>query len=295
MCCAIAIVLLLSCGERKTQRIVVIGDLHADIGVARDVIRLAGGIDDNDNWIGGNLIIVQLGDLIGRSYDDREVLDFILDLRAKAETNGGKVHVLVGNHEVFGARLDQRWVHEQAFAAFEDIPGLDPDNPRLSDLPESQRARSGALMPGGYYARRIAEFPAVLRLGDTIFAHGGVTPYWATYGIDNINNEISQWFAGKTGEPAPSLGVDPGNNDDGVMWSRHFSADVGADDCAMLDESLSILSAKRMIVAHSVKETITSYCGDQVWAIDVGMSRYYGGEIQLLEIIDDRYISLIKH
>jgi len=149
-------------------------------------------------------------------------------------------------------------------------------------------------MPGGYYARQIAEFPAVLRLGNTIFAHGGVTPYWATYGIDNINDEISQWFAGQTGEPAPSLGVDPGNDDDGVMWSRHFSADVGTDNCAMLDESLSILGAKRMIVAHSVKETITSYCGDQVWAIDVGMSRYYGGEIQILEIINDEMTSVIR-
>jgi hypothetical protein len=42
----------------------------------------------------------------------------------------------------------------------------------------------------------MGEFPAVLRIGDTIFAHGGVTPYWAGYGIDRINEEVGLWFAG---------------------------------------------------------------------------------------------------
>jgi len=279
---------------KKAERVVVIGDIHADLGAGRDAFRLAGGIDDDDHWIGGDLVIVQLGDFIGRSYEDREVLDFLLEVRAKAEAGGGKVHLVIGNHEVFGARLELGWVAPRAYAAFDGIPELELDDPRLADLAQSQRSRGAALMAGGPYAKKLAELPAVLRLGDTVFAHGGITPYWAEYGVDRINREVSQWFTGLTDEPASSRGVDAGNSDDGVMWSRHFSADVTDEDCAMLADSLSILGAKRMIVAHTVHESITPRCNERVWAIDVGMSRYYGGEVQVLEIIDDELVSVIQ-
>ncbi|MCK5324979.1 MAG: metallophosphoesterase [Woeseiaceae bacterium] len=280
--------------HNSAQRVVVIGDIHADIGAAREAFRIAGGTDENSNWIGGDLIIVQLGDFIGRSYEDREVIEFILAVRKGAETAGGKVHVLIGNHEVFGARSELRWVPDSAYAAFDGIPGLDLDNPLIAHLPVSRRARSAALMPGGLFARQLAEFPAVLRLGDTIFVHGGVTPHWAAYGIARINEEVSQWFAGESDQPLSARGMDPGHFDDSVMMSRHFSEDVDEDDCAMLEESLRILGAKRMIVGHSVQKSITARCDEKVWAVDVGMSRYYGGNLQVLDIIDDEKISIIS-
>jgi len=299
--CAYSLLLasmLSGCAEWKLdsveQRIVVIGDIHADIGVARDVFRLAGATDENDDWIGGNLIVVQLGDLIGRSYEDREVLDFVLELQDKAEVEGGKVFALIGNHEVFGARLELRWVSPLAYAAFDSIPGLDLDHPRLADLLPDQRARGAALMPGGHYAKELAKFPAVLQLGSTIFVHGGVTPVWAEYGIERINAEVSQWFVGETEQPLPARGMDPGNLDDSVMMSRHFSEDVGANECAILNESLKILGARRMIVAHTVQESITSNCNERVWAIDVGMSRYYGGGVEVLEIVSDEVVKILR-
>lgn len=278
-------------GSANRGRVVAIGDLHADIGVTRRVFRLAGATDAHDAWIGGPLTVVQLGDLIGRSDDERQVLDFIFDIRRKAEAGGGKVHVLIGNHEVFGGRVDNQAVGPNPFPAFEGMTGLDLEDPRLRILPLHQRARGAALMTGGPYARRLAELPTVLRLGETIFAHGGVVPRWARYGIDRINAEVSAWLMGKTPEPDSSLGVDDG---DRVMWTRQFSAGVDERDCAVLEESLSILRARRMIVAHTVHKRITPRCGDKVWAVDVGMSRAYGGTIELLNIVDDEVLSVLR-
>jgi len=277
----------------RAQRLVAIGDLHADIDAARRAFRLAGSTDERDAWIGGNLIVVQMGDLIGRGSDDREVLDFVLGLQGKAKAAGGALHVLVGNHEVFAARPDHRWVNPDAFAGFQKIPGLNLRDPRLAELPAGERARAAALMPGGLYAKQVAAFPAVLRVGNTIFAHGGVLPMWARYGIDRINGEVREWLAGRTAEPPSTLGLDDGSADDGVMWSRHFSAGSGNQGCALLEESLSILGAQRMVVAHTVHPRITPRCQEQVWAIDVGISRYYGGELQVLEIVDDRQLRVV--
>lgn len=146
-------------------------------------------------------------------------------------------------------------------------------------------------MPGGPYARRLAEWPVVLKLGQTVFVHGGVVPRWARYGIDRINRETRDWLQGKTAEPDSTLGVDDG---DRVMWTRQFSAGVTSADCAQLDESLKILGARRMIVAHTVHPEITARCNERVWAVDVGMSRAYGGSVEVLEIVDDSKLRVLR-
>jgi hypothetical protein len=276
------------------ERVVAIGDIHADIDAARQAFRLAGAVDEDDNWIGGDLVVVQLGDLIGRSYQDLEVLNYVLGLKEKARAGGGQVHALIGNHEVFAAKLYYRWVPEEAFTSFQLVPHLVVDDPRLVELPEHQRARAAALMPGGFLAKQLAEFPVILRLGDTIFVHGGVMPFWARYGIDRINNDISRWLAGEIDEPVAAKGMSPGTDYESVVTSRHFSKNVDERSCEMLEKSLQRLQARRMVVAHSVQDSITSYCDEKVWAVDVGMSRYYGGDIEVLEIVDDEVVSVLR-
>ena len=272
------------------SRLVAIGDIHADIQALRKAFQAAGATDARGAWIGGTLTVVQLGDLIGRSDDEREVLDFIFEIQRRAAERGGAVHALIGNHEVMGGRLDNQAVGPNPFPAWESVSGLRRDDPRLRHLLPSERARGAALMPGGPYARRIAEFPTVLKIRGTVFTHGGVTPRWASYGTDRINREVGDWLKGLTPEPQSSQGVDDG---DRVMWTRQFSQNVDPSDCQQLAESLRLLGAQRMIVAHTVHERITSRCDGQVWAVDVGMSRAYGGRVQVLEIVDDRVLRVI--
>jgi hypothetical protein len=272
-------------------RVVAIGDVHADLGALRLALRTAGAIDARDRWIGGALTIVQLGDMIGRSDQEREVLDFMFDLQRRAKEGGGTVYALLGNHEIFGGRLDNQAVGPNPFPAWENVPGLRLEDPRLRHLPPFARARGAALMPGGPYARRLAELPVILKLGQTVFVHGGIVPRWAQYGVDRINREVRDWLLGQRDEPDSALGVDDG---DRVMWTRQFSASVTPADCAQLTESLKILGARRMIVAHTVHEEITARCDERVWAIDVGMSRAYGGHVEVLEIVDDAKLRVLR-
>ena len=276
-------------GLPAQKRLVAIGDLHADLDNARRAFRLAGAIDERDAWIGGPLTIVQMGDLIGRGSQDREVLEFVLALQTKAAAAGGTLHVILGNHEVFAARPDHRWVAPDAFAAFDGIPKLNLRDPRVLALPVPERSRFAALMPGSAFATRIATFPAVLKIGDIVFAHGGVLPLWAEYGIDRLNADVRAWLMGKSAdEPRATSGLDDGSGDDGVMWSRHFAAAPESIACPLATESLDRLKARRMVVAHTVLKSITSRCDDRIWAIDVGISRYYGGDLQALELISGR-------
>ena len=56
----------------------------------------------------------------------------------------------------------------------------------------------------------------------------------------------------------------------------------------MLKEALGALNAKRMVMGHTVqKPDVSPACQEQAWRIDVGMSRFYGGPIEVLELRGD--------
>jgi hypothetical protein len=46
-------------------------------------------------------------------------------------------------------------------------------------------------------------------------------------------------------------------------------------------------------VAHTVLRGITARCDERIWAIDVGISRYYGGDLQVLEIVNDQHVRVL--
>ena len=264
-------------------RIVAIGDLHGDIVAARGALKLAGAIDDEDRWIGGNLVVVQTGDQIDRGDDDREVLDLLTRLADEASRAGGALYALNGNHELMNGALDLRYASPASLADFAefDTVGNDEDT-LLADLPLEQRGRAVAFRPGGPYARVLARRNIIMVVGDNVFVHGGVLPDHVDYGIERINEEVQEWLRGDAACPE---GIHERTS---PTWTRSYSDEVDADDCEMLQDVLETLDAKRMIVGHTVQEDgITSYCDGRVWCIDVGMSAYYGGRIQVLEIVGD--------
>ncbi len=191
--------------------------------------------------------------------------------------------VLDGNHEVMNVSLDFRYVTPHGFADFEAVPGADT-NPRLATLPAADRARGSEFLPGGPMAKRLAKRPIVAVVGDTVFVHGGVLPKHVRYGLDRMNREVSAWMEGAAPSP-PSIVT----AEDGPIWTRLYSAAPGESDCKVLREALALIGAKRMVVGHTVQRGgINAACGGQVWRIDVGLSKVYGGKPEVLEIDGDQ-------
>jgi len=260
-------------------RIVAFGDLHGDLGATIEVLKLAGAIDDDLQWVGGDLVVVQTGDQLDRGDDERAILDLLVRLSREAAAAGGAVHVLNGNHEIMNVGLDLRYVTDGGFESFEDVAqGVEIDS-LLASLPEEQRGRAVAFRPGGPYAEILAERNSVVIVGDNVFVHGGVLPEHIDYGIERLNAELHAWMRGDG--PCPEVI----NGRNSVTWARNFSFEVDDDDCTVLAGVLERLGASRMVVGHSVQEEgINSYCGGRVWCIDTGMSAHYGGDVQALEI-----------
>jgi hypothetical protein len=246
--------------------VVAIGDLHGDLKSTREVLRVAGLIDASDRWVGGDSVLVQTGDVFDRGDDEVEIFELLERLTEEARAAGGRVVLLHGNHELMNAVGDMRYVTAGGAADF-----ASPEDPG------GMRSRVRAFAPRGSWAKRLSGLRVAVKVGDTVFVHGGVMPAYANLGLDALNKDVRCWLIEGGAMPA-SVG-DP----DGPLWSRHFS--LAPENCDALGESLDALDARRMVVGHTPQlEGVTSSCDERVWRVDVGIADYYGGPSQALEI-----------
>jgi hypothetical protein len=265
------------------HRLVAFGDVHGDLAAARTALRLAGAIDEHDDWIGGDLVVVQTGDFLDRGDDEPQIMALFDKLAVRAESAGGAFHSLNGNHEVMNVAGDFRFVTHDGFHDFES-PSTDGANRWAASLEPEQRGRAASFLPGGPVAQRLAERPVIIVVGDTLFAHGGVLPAHVRHGIGRINDETRRWMRGEAaGMPSILSGSSA------PIWSRHYSdGEPSERACQALSKVLDHLHVERMVVGHTVQDdAITSACDERVWRIDVGLGRFYGGRPAVLEIVGD--------
>jgi hypothetical protein len=197
-------------------RIVVVGDIHGAAGGLRQILRAAGLLDAGDRWTGGTAHLVQTGDYLDRGRDVRAVLDLLMRLEGEAARAGGRVDVLLGNHEAMNILHDLRDVSPEAYAAFADAKSEERRR-RAYDAHATIASRAGtaldreqwmaahprgyveyvdALGPRGQYGRWIRGRPLVLVSGGTIFMHAGLRPDAAATIAEvnrNVEREVREW------------------------------------------------------------------------------------------------------
>lgn len=258
------------------RRMVALGDLHGDVRALAAALRVAKAVDDAGRWIGGDLVVVQTGDVLDRGDDEQEIIDWLERLEGEAAAAGGALVWLLGNHELMNAAGDLRYVTDAGFRDFADVAGLPLE--RFADVPERMRARVAAFAPAlGPYARILSGQDTVVILGDTVFSHAGVTEAWAGL-LAEINRE-SRCFLASGSRELPRALTDPSS----PVWTRDWGG--AGVDCAALDRALAAVGAKRMVVGHTTQPSgISSMCGERLWRIDVGLGATYGGPIEVLEI-----------
>ncbi len=152
------------------QRVIAIGDIHGDLGLAIKSFKLAKLIDDDYNWIADppNTIVVQVGDQVDSCRpipnvyecqttkypddiaDDINVLKFFDDISAKASAAGGAVYSLLGNHELMNAQGSFKYVSYENYYNFEHT------DESTGEKFEGPNGRKKAFKPGGSVAQKLA-------------------------------------------------------------------------------------------------------------------------------------------
>ena len=301
------------------ERIVAIGDIHGDYDQFLILLRSAGLIDEEARWSGGKTHLVQTGDVPDRGPDSRKVMDLLKKLEKEARKAGGHVHALIGNHEAMNVYGDLRYVTPGEFAAFRgknskrlrevNFKAAVEEAKRTSATGELRVAEASfraewesenplgysehasSLGPDGKYGKWIRSHNAVVKINGILFLHGGISPKYATLSVrainENVRKELKLGFRWLMLQGA--MIVDP----EGPLWYRGLVAENEEGMSAQLTSILRNFEAERIVVGHTSRAgAIMPYFDGRVLAIDVGISKYYGGRLACLLIENGKTYAL---
>ncbi len=315
----------LPAAAQAPARIVAVGDLHGDYKAWTEIARAAGLVDAEGHWIGGSATLVQLGDITDRGPDSLLIIRSLQQLAAEAPAVGGRVVVMLGNHEAMNVVGDLRYVVPGEFAAFADRQSVarrervyaqerrkleaaarSKGRPALpSEVRDQWLARTplgwvehrAAWAPTGEIGQWAARNPAVIKIGDTLFAHGGISAEYAKFPLDVINRRAAAAMKSADDSDASIL-----NDPLGPLWYRGLvmrDADAqgrrGTSPRSMdaeLREVLSAYGAQRMVIGHTPTLTGVGITNSgRLIRVDTGISRHYGGPLSWVEIVGAKVTS----
>lgn len=291
----------------KTNRIIVIGDIHGDFESMIKLLRTGKVIDTNNNWIGEDTIVVQVGDQIDRcrfidkpcnqvNYNegnDLKILYFFTELHKKASKYGGAVYSLMGNHELMNVNGDLRYVSYDGLEEFKEFKDYN-SNKILGN------SRYWAFKPGNPLSNFLAcTRKMVLIIGSNLFVHGGIIPEISKkYKISDLNQILSYYLWDKLNNS--NRFNDILFDKDSPLWTRKYSKISSSLECQNnLIHLKDIYKVGKIYVGHTPYLTtgINSKCDNKIWFTDYGVSKAFdpfqnettnlSRKIHVLEILND--------
>ncbi len=195
------------------ERVVAVSDIHGAYDAMVATLHNAGILDAELRWSGGPAHLVIVGDILDRGPDSRDAMDLLMRLEQEADAAGGRVHVLIGNHEAMNLVGDLRYVSREEFA---DFRAEETDAERAQwlaayaqrkgaggDISDELRQEFDDRYPPGFFAHRRAfaaggkygawllSKPVVVVVNGNAFVHGGLSPMIADIGLDGVNGTLA--------------------------------------------------------------------------------------------------------
>lgn len=277
------------CVWKGVDKIIAVGDIHGDYDNFVQILKRAGLIDDTLKWIGGKTHFVQTGDIMDRGDYAKDVFDLIKKLEEEAVQAGGRVHMLLGNHEemnITGTSFRQpTYVSPKQFASFLPIKFREKKEnefrQQLQNLSEVETNSDPSILDSyfetkwkglmkemGYqrlyvntfndnYGRWIIEHNAVIKINDTIFSHGGISERYSTWPLERINrvlrNELNVYRIAIKRKQDPKIRREILYVPDSPLWNRDLALKEEESFQKTVDKILNNLEANHMIIAHTPK------------------------------------------
>ena len=242
-------------------KMLVISDVEGEYDSMFAFLRGNEVVDEAGRWQFGKGHLVTVGDMVDRGDQQTEVLWMLWRLQREAEQAGGKVHYLLGNHEVMQMAGDVRYL-ENSYKVTAQKFGIPPE---------------GLLGADTEIGRWLRSCNSLLRIGPFFFVHAGISPAVgaAKLDLDAVNADLRG-----------VLGVPPEEIEDqmvaalawsrlGPFWYRGYFAEYALSfgpvpSVASMDKILTNLGAESIVIGHTKVEKVKILFGKRrVIAIDI--------------------------
>jgi hypothetical protein len=297
------------------ERIVAVGDVHGSYSQFVTVLRQAGVLQPSkDKWAGGKTHLVQLGDVPDRAPDTRRILDLLMDLEKQAKKAGGMVHALIGNHEAMNMYGDLRYTIPEEFDSFRrsNSEEIRAEFWKMHEAELRDSGQSAKLTvqyqrewekqyplgwfehryefgPGGKYGKWIRNHNAVIRINDTLFLHGGISPKYSNRSVTEINDQIRRELADFKLLEGGGMAIDP----EGPLWYRGLAIAPEDGLRTHVEALLASYGVKRIVVGHTpTSGAVIPRFDGRVLLADVGLSIPYGGRMACVVIEGEKVVAI---
>jgi len=260
------------------NKLLALSDIEGNFQRLYNILNGTGIIDQQMNWTFGNGHLVLNGDVLDRGLNVTECLWLIYKLEQEAEQAGGKVHFILGNHEVMNMKGHFKYVRAKY-----------------------RRNADTLKLPYAYWYSNQSELGRWLRskntmekIGDYLFVHGGISTKIAErqLSLQQINDIVRL----KLSLPADNYIKDVNDTllgKDGPLRYRGIVHKKISD--AALDQVLLSYGVKKMIIGHTIVDEICYLYQQKVIAIDRHHDEYRKEDCIYALFITPDECSVIDH
>lgn len=233
------------------DKMLIISDIEGNFRGFKLILKGAGVINEDFDWTFGNGHLVLAGDFFDRGINVTECLWLIYKLESEAELQGGKVHFIMGNHEMMNLKEKYRYVRTKYFINADSL-NLEYKNwyTANSELGNWLRSKNG-----------------IEKIGDYLFLHAGISKNFPkdTFSLSEINNNIRVCIDKVYIEGEASKDIFIGN--DSPLWYRGIVKEEEAPED--IEKTLDSFSVEKMILGHTIVDQIKYLYNQKVIAIDL--------------------------
>jgi hypothetical protein len=244
----------------NVPKIFAVSDIHGEYEAFVDLLLNAGIVDEDLHWRWGTGHLVVDGDVFDRGDLVSECLWLIYHLQRESFEVGGRVHFVLGNHEIMAMQGDLRYVNRKYLGGIVRRTKI-----MYQDL-------YGPHMEMGRWLRAQ---PSAIRLNGILFVHGGIGPHIVErdLGLEDVNAQAREYIDLRSYQIAfddtPIFWYGSG----GPFWYRgyHYALE-GRYTHATQEEVAAVLAyygAQAVVVGHTEIDQVESLYEGRVFAIDV--------------------------
>jgi len=253
----------------KLDKIVAISDAHGQYDLMIELLKAHQVIDEQNQWIFGKGHLVITGDNLDRGDKVMEILWFLFFLEKQATKAGGKVHVLLGNHEIMVLQGDVRYLNRKYLYT----SGVLRNRYHLM------------FAKGSILGDWIANHQVMISINRSLFLHGGISEEILNlnYSLEEMNEIFNQHlirFKDKSVLEDPKLAALYDEN--GPLWYRGYFKKETMEKVP-IKKILRKLKQDRIIVGHTSFDSIRSFYGGKVVGIDCSIKVGATGQVLLYE------------
>lgn len=259
---------------KTPEKLIAISDIEGNFNGFSSFLQNNQVIDKKFNWIFGSGHLVLVGDFVDRGNNVVPVLWLIYKLEEQAEKKGGKVHYILGNHELLNFQGRYKY-NDRKYVKIAQL---------IYNYENYKNAVKFMYSTETELGKWLHSKNGIEKIGDYIFVHAGLSPKILKFKptITKIN-EIARNHWNK------DLYNEPENDDlanfligpEGIFWYRGFAMDYKYYDKITekeLDQILLFYQAKKIIFGHSVVDDIKKDFNGKIIAIDVKHSQEKNSE-----------------